>query len=222
MTMNQDLLRQFTELGDPTLLLLGGFGTFFLWTGDRRRVLARSWTVALGLSVLLTVASKFAFYFVGEGQRNPFSLRSPSGHVAMATGFYGRCALLLSAGRFRAARVLIYVGTTTLVGMLAASRIMLGWHTVPEIAAGFAIGAFCLAIFHIHLGSARRIVVNARQLTTLLLLIAGAHYSHVDGEPLLQRIAQKLDFWRTGQTSAFAAQGPGVTAQFRIRDRRNY
>jgi hypothetical protein len=157
MTMNLDLPRQFTEPGDPTLLLLGGFGTFFLWADDRRRVLARSWTMALGLC-------------------------------------YGRCALLLSAGRGRAARVLICVGTTTLVSMLAASRIVLGWHTVHAIAAGFAIGAFCLAVFHIHLGSARRIVVNARQLTTLLLLIAGARHSHVDGEPLLQRIAQTLDF----------------------------
>ena len=49
--MRQNLLVKFTDLGDPTLLLLGGLGLFFyLWTDDERRVLARSWAVALGFA----------------------------------------------------------------------------------------------------------------------------------------------------------------------------
>ncbi len=63
--MRQDLLKRLTDLGDPTLLLLGGLGVFFyLWSDDARRALARSWAVAFGLCVLLTVTSKFAFYLM--------------------------------------------------------------------------------------------------------------------------------------------------------------
>src|ERR1700732_2822064 len=98
--MQQDSLKKFSELGDPTLLLLCGLGVFFyLWSVDERRSLARGWAVAFGLCVFLTVMSKFAFYLVGSNQSNSFRLQSPSGHVAIGTGFYGCCALLLAAGR---------------------------------------------------------------------------------------------------------------------------
>ena len=50
------LLKRLTDLGDPTLLLLGGLGVFFyLWSDDERRALARSWAVAFGLCVFLTI-----------------------------------------------------------------------------------------------------------------------------------------------------------------------
>ena len=54
--MRQDLLKRFTDLGDPTLLSFGGLGVFFyLWSDDERRVLARSWALAFGLCVFLTI-----------------------------------------------------------------------------------------------------------------------------------------------------------------------
>jgi membrane-associated phospholipid phosphatase len=215
--MHQDLLKWVTGLGDPALLLLGGFAVFFyLWTDDDRRVLARGWAVAFCLCVFLTVASKFAFHFFGEGQRSSFYVQSPSGHVAIATGFYGCCALLLAAGRRRAARVLVCVGTAMLVGMLAVSRIMLGLHTVPEIATGFAIGALCLAVFRISMRGAQRIAISTSQLSALLLLIGVTHYSHVDGEPLIKRLAQKLDFLRGEQADGLTEQGSELTARIQL------
>jgi membrane-associated phospholipid phosphatase len=116
-----------------------------------------------GLCVFLTIASKFAFYLIGGKQPNSLILRSPSGHVAIATGFYGCCALMLTAGRGQAERVLICIGTVMLVGMLAATRIMLGLHTGPEIAVGFAIGAFSLVVFGIHLSGGQPIMLKAGQ-----------------------------------------------------------
>src|SRR5262245_34058655 len=104
-------LRKFTELGDPTLLLCGGLGVFFcLWTQPTRRQIARDWAVAFGLCIVLTITSKIVFYFAG-GASGVDHLRSPSGHVAIATTFYGGCALLLTLGKGMLTRVLASVIT---------------------------------------------------------------------------------------------------------------
>jgi membrane-associated phospholipid phosphatase len=212
--MRQDLLKRFTDFGDPTLLLLGGLGVFFyLWSDDERRVLAGSWALAFGLCVFLTIASKVAF-LIGGTQPRSFGLRSPSGHVAIGTGFYGCCALMLAAGRSQAARVLICVGTVMLVGMLAASRIMLGLHTVPEIVVAFVIGAFCLVVFGVHLSGGQPIMLNAGQVIALLLLIGVAHSSHVDGESLIRRLVQKIHFLRGEEANGVTERTSGPTAQF--------
>jgi len=219
--MRQDLLKRFTDLADPTLLLLGGLGVFFyLWSDDERRGLARSWALAFGLCVFLTITSKFASILIGGTQARPFGLRSPSGHVAIATGFYGCCALMLATGRSQAARVLICVGTVMLVGMLAASRIMLGLHTVPEIVIAFAIGAFSLALFGIYLSDRQPIMLNAGQMIALLLLIDVTHYSHVDGEPLIKRLVQKSDHLRDGEATGIVERTSDPAAQFRLQSER--
>jgi len=219
--MRQELLKRFTELGDPTLLLLGGLGVFFyLWSADERRSLSRGWAVAFGLCVFLTVMSKFAFYFVGRNQQNSFRLHSPSGHVAIGTGFYGCCGMMLAAGRSQTARVLICVGTAMLLAMLAASRIMLGLHTVPEIAVAFAIGAFSLVIFGIYLSDGQPILLNAGQVIALLLLIEVAHYSHVDGEPLIRRLVQRIDHLRVEETSGIVERTSDPAAQFGLQSER--
>jgi membrane-associated phospholipid phosphatase len=176
--MRQHMISRFTELGDPTLLLLAGLAMFFyLWTDDRRRPLAQGWAVAFGLCVALTLAGKFIFYLIGDGDRNSTAFQNPSGHVAIATGFYGCCALLLARGRPQSTRALITVGAAMLVGLLAASRIALGLHTLPEIAAGFAVGAVGLAVFGLHVSRGRQVAINASQVAALLLLIGVTHYS---------------------------------------------
>jgi hypothetical protein len=212
--MWHDLLKGFTELGDPTLLLLGGLGVFFyLWSDDERRTLARSWAVAFGLCIFLTITSKFAFYLVGGKQPNSLALRSPSGHVAIATGFYGCCALMLAAGRGQAVRILICVGMVMLVGMLAATRSMLGLHTAAEIAVGFAIGALSLVVFAIHRSGGQPIMLNAGQVIALLLLIGVAHSSHVDGESLIGYLAQKTAFLRGEEANDLTKRTSGLATQ---------
>lgn len=78
---------------------------FYLWSDDERRVLARSWVVAFGLCVFLTITSKIAFYLFGWNEADSFRMHSPSGHVAIGTGFYGCCAMMLVAGRSQVARL---------------------------------------------------------------------------------------------------------------------
>src|SRR5260370_15404443 len=217
--MHQDLLKRLTALGDPTLLLLGGLAVFFyLWSDDQRRALARSWAGAFGLCVVLTIASKFAFLLIGGSQGNSFVLRSPSGHVAIAAGFYGCCALMLAAGRSQAEGMLICVGTVMLVGMLAASRIMLGLHTAPEIAVGFAIGAFSLVVFGMHLSNEQPIMVNAGQVIALLLLIGVAHSLRVvDGETLIRHLVRKIEFVRGEEANGVTKRTSGLATQLDLR-----
>ncbi len=203
------LLVKFSGLGDPTLLLLAGLGVFFyLWSDDGRRRLARSWAVALGICIVLTLTSKFAFLLLAGNHPNSHALRSPSGHVAIATGFYGCCALLLASGRSQVTGFLLWGGTVVLVGMLAASRVLLGLHTGLEIVVGFAIGAFSLAIFALHLVGQARIVLNAGHVIALVLLIGVAHSSRIDGEPLIKHLVKKVDFLRGAEASGEAQERP--------------
>lgn len=193
--MLQDLAAKLTNLGDPMLLLLSGLAVFFyLWSADERRNLARSWAVAFGLCVLLTIFSKLMFHLGRWNEANAFRLLSPSGHVAIGTGFYGCCAIMLAAQRGRAARVLIYLGTAVLLGILAASRFMLGLHSVPELVVAFAIGGAALMVFTLHPGNRRSISLNAGHVISLLLLIFFTHFMpRVDGEAVIVHVIQKIN-----------------------------
>lgn len=190
--MWQDLPAKLTNLGDPILLMLGAVGIFFyLWSAEERRVLARGWALAFGVCVLLTIFSKFVFHLVRWNQGSLLRLLSPSGHVAIGTGFYGCCAILLTIGYGRAVRVLVGAGAVLLIGVLAASRLMLGLHSVLEIVVAFAIGGISLVVFTLYPNSERSAPLKAGHVICLLFLIFVAYYvPHVDGETLIIKAVQ--------------------------------
>lgn len=174
-------VRKFTELGDPTLLLCGGLGVFFcLWTQPTSRRIARDWAVAFGLCIALTISSKIFFYFA-DAASGVERLRSPSGHVAIATTFYGGCALLLTFSNGTLTRVLASVVTALFLLALAGSRVVLGLHTLSEVAVAFFIGIFCFGVFAHRLdqGSSQS---DAGQLATLLLLLVVTRFARIDAE----------------------------------------
>jgi membrane-associated phospholipid phosphatase len=183
-SLPQIAVKKFTEVGDPTLLLLGGFGIFFfLWSHPDHRDLARGWAIALGLCIALTVAAKVALY-LGDNPTHIVRLRSPSGHVAIATTFYGSCAMLLSSNKGKATRLLAGIGTALLLCGLAGSRVALGLHSLAEIMVGFAIGTFCLVVFahRLHWGSP---LINPGQLIALLFLLAVTRFARIDAESMI-------------------------------------
>lgn len=193
--MRQDIILRFTSLGDPMMLLLGGLGVFFyLWSDDERRILACRWAVAFGLCVLLTVISKFVFHLIRWNEGSSLRLLSPSGHVAIGTGFYGGCAIILTSLSSRAIRVLVCIGTVLLLGLLAASRVLLGLHSVPEIIVAFAIGGASLAVFVLYPGKGRPVRVNAGQVISLILFVFLTYYMpRVSGEALIIHAVQMID-----------------------------
>jgi membrane-associated phospholipid phosphatase len=177
-------LKKFTALGDPTFLLFVALGTFFyLWVTPERRRLAQDFALAIGLSILLTIGTKIALLLIHDPHQTP-RLRSPSGHVAIATAVYGSCMMMLVPPDSPFLRWSSFVGTATFLLALAATRSALRLHSGLEIAVGFLIGGGCLAVFarSFHKVNPR---VDGGQLVALLLLLAMTRFARVDGEDLI-------------------------------------
>ena len=122
--------------------------------------------------------------------------------------------MMLAAGRSQTARVLICVATAILLGMIVASRIMLGLHNIPEVAFAFAIGAFSLVVFVIYLGNRQPIALSAGQVFALLLLIDVTRYAHVDAEALIGHLVHKIDSLDDGATNSVVGRTSSPAAQF--------
>jgi membrane-associated phospholipid phosphatase len=182
--LSQAGLKKFTALGDPTFLVFAAFGTFFyLWVLPERRQLAQDFAFKVGLSIALTVATKFAFLLVHDPHQVP-RLRSPSGHVAMSTTVYGCCVMMLVSPYSRLIRWSSLIITTAFLLSLAASRLALGLHSVPEVALGFLIGIICLLSFarDLHKAAVR---FDVGQLAALLLLLAVTRFARIDAEGMI-------------------------------------
>jgi len=180
----QSWWKKLSELGDPTLLTVGALALFMhLWLHGDRRAVAWHWAMAFGLCISLTVASKAFGYVVGGGARTTL-IHSPSGHVAIATTFYGACAMYLMRGYGRILRIGVVTITAIFVCMLAGSRIALNTHNLPEIGVALIIGALCLGVFGLQLKRSPP-STDRRQLVALLLLLVVARFARVDGEAII-------------------------------------
>src|SRR5690606_27450526 len=173
--MVEGFFTRLTHLGDPLLLLFCGLGVFLhLWGADERRALARSWALAFGVCLLLTVAGKFVLHLLRWNEGSALRLLSPSGHVAIGTGFYGLSAMMIAPQLGRIARALLWTGIVLLLTLIAISRLVLDLHSVPEIILAFAIGGASLAVFVVHARNVRSVRLGTGQLVALVLLIAVA------------------------------------------------
>jgi membrane-associated phospholipid phosphatase len=130
-------LEAITVLGDPGFILAASGGLFatLIAVGDRRSAFALA--IALAASASVTAMAKIGFMAFG-----PPSVYSPSGHAAMATAF------LLSVGaivaRSRGLAGALCAGSALAV---AASRVVLGAHSLAEAVIGVAIGLCAFAVF---------------------------------------------------------------------------
>lgn len=176
-------LASFTALGDPTFLLCAALGAFFyLWVSHRRR-LAGHLALSVGLTVALTVSAKFGF-LLAHSAGHAMPLRSPSGHVAIATTVYGCCVMMLAASSGKLVRVVAIIGTALFLLALAVTRLALGLHNLPEIVVGFLIGTACLLIFARGLHTDRG-PFDAGRLAALLLLLGVTRFAKIDAEDII-------------------------------------
>jgi len=111
------------------------------------------------------------------------SLNSPSGHASMSTLVYGSLALIVGAEaapwqRFAAAAL----GAAAIVG-IALSRIVLGAHSMAEVALGLVIGAVALALFarrYLETRPAVRHIWPLVAAVALLILVLHGHSAHLE------------------------------------------
>jgi hypothetical protein len=54
-------------------------------------------------------------------------------------------------------------------------------------------------------------MLNAGQVIALVLLIGVAHSSHIDGEPLIRHLVQKIDFLRGEEANGITERTSGPT-----------
>lgn len=131
-----------TGFGAAGLLLPACFVIFagFWLMGERHNAMA--FLGAAAVCVAAVVAAKIGFMACGPG-----SVRSPSGHTALATFFYSSLGFIaISVSRARFARIFA-VGCLGLIALIAVSRFTVGGHTPFETLLGFAFGAASFRLF---------------------------------------------------------------------------
>jgi membrane-associated phospholipid phosphatase len=151
---------------------------------------AGAWTFAVVATFSTMLALKL-FFIACSASLGTTDLHTPSGHVAAATVVTGGLATLLLRRR---ASVLPVAALAAVV--IGVSRLMLGAHSLPEVALGAAVGlagalALLLLAGHPPPGlEVRRIAVIA---FAMALLLHGLHFpaeAHIRATAL--RVAQML------------------------------
>ncbi len=159
--------------------------------GWRREALAWSAAVAGTLAAMLAL-KLLAFAFAGHLGGG---LRSPSGHTAAGTVVYAGLLALLAGRRLETRTGVALLAGAAMALLFGATRLALGWHTLPEVLVGGAVGlAGVLALAR--LAGPRRPGAPAPGLAlvaTVALLAAVALHGHrLHAEPTLRAIAAEI------------------------------
>lgn len=135
-------LLAFTDFGDAAVLIpLTGAMLFWLLFYNPRAM--AWWVAAVGFCVGTTAVLKVFFY----GCPPVSDMRSPSGHTAFSLLVYGAIAFVAAVpgGSFR--RLLTIGIGAGLIVTIAASRLLLDVHTLPEVGLGLVIGSVSFVVF---------------------------------------------------------------------------
>ena len=178
-----------TDFGDSAVLLPLA-AAMLLWLLLLRAPRAAAWWVAaVGFCIGLTAVLKIFFF------RCPpiHNLHSPSGHTSLSILIYGALALVIVVDGGNLRRVVMVGGGAGLIFAIAASRLLLDMHTMPEIALGLVIGVVGLMLFgYGYLRCKPEIVRLSPLLVSAVVLISTLHGSQLRAEEVLHRITGYL------------------------------
>lgn len=130
----------FTRLGEAQLLLPALLlATWWLWRRPDGVRLARWWLACTAVATLVTTINKVAFIGHGIGYA-PLNFTGISGHAMFAAAVLPPLVRLI-AGSWGVGpgRTWMLAGYA-LAAAVAASRVMVGAHSAPEVIAGFFVG----------------------------------------------------------------------------------
>jgi membrane-associated phospholipid phosphatase len=176
----------------PASLALFGF---LLWLGRRADALA--FLAAVIVCLIAALIAKLAFQAC-EPRNLAFGIESPSGHVSFSAVFYGCLALMLAAGRPPWQKVVLYAGAALWVILIGASRIVVEAHTLPDVAAGLAIGAISILTYQALRGPPRPLALSFRAIAfgapaaAFLVVVILYFARHWTPEPLIEAVALRL------------------------------
>jgi hypothetical protein len=187
-----DLMQAITSLGDSGLLLPASLCVLAYLLYRRAYSVAAIWAVVLAVGLGTTLVAKLGFQACGVEIGLP-DIRSPSGHTAFGTIFFGCCGLLAGFGRPPWQRVFLFCGAAALILLIALSRVALHAHTPEEVVSGLAIGGACVAFFAWAHARAKPPEVRLRPVVvgfTALAVLLNGH--SLNAEPLIRGFAYKL------------------------------
>lgn len=175
-----------TDFGDAAVLIPLA-AAVLSWLLLVKSCSAKWWILAVVLCVGSTALCKIFFY----GCAPLTDMRSPSGHTGFSVLSYGAIALVTAAPARGLRRALTAGIAAGLILTIAASRLLLETHSVPEVGLGLAIGSASLALFgYIYLKSPHP---NAWPLLIAAgLLLAALHGHELHAEEFLHRITGYL------------------------------
>ncbi len=150
-----------TNLGDSAVTVpLAVLTCCFLGAaGEMRLALGYAASIAGCAGLIAVLKLSLAACGLGAGL---LGIASPSGHAALSAAVYGSLSLLIGSRSPSAIRPLVYLAGALLVAAIGTSRLLLGAHAVPEVAAGLIVGLGAVAAFHA--------VLSLRPAATLPLL----------------------------------------------------
>lgn len=132
-----------TDFGDLAILLPLAAAILLWLLAARLRQAALWWLLALALCGGGIALLKVYFVACASGG----ALQSPSGHSGLATLVYGAITALLAARATFWLRAAAFGSSLLFVCGIAVSRLELGAHTPPDVAAGLVIGLAALVLF---------------------------------------------------------------------------
>jgi membrane-associated phospholipid phosphatase len=191
-----------TDLGDAALLVPASLAIFAMLYWARAHRTAYAWGLSIGLCLVLIGALKMYFHACGAEEAAAFDIRSPSGHTAFSMTIYGCLFLMCGAEQSSKLRLTWQMLLILLIPLIAASRVMIGSHSIAEVVVGAGVGAMSMACFWL---LARRLPDASAPVPaiigTLVLLAVLTHGLHLDAEQLIQLVADRIAH-RTGLCAA--------------------
>ena len=141
MSLPVRLLQAITDFGDSEVLGLATLSAtaVLFWSGERRA--ATRFLLTMGCSMALIGACKIVFLGCGGAYGERLHIYSPSGHTALTTAFCIATAAHLSASRPHPLRFAIWLAAIGATFSVSASRVLLGYHSKPEVVIGFLVGS---------------------------------------------------------------------------------
>jgi membrane-associated phospholipid phosphatase len=132
-------VQHLTDLADQAVILPLALVAALAFTAVGWRRGAAAWALSVAFVLAATLAAKL-LCAACVGTHDGAWPRSPSGHMAAALVVYGGLLAVLWPAHWRAGAALVGAA-------IGLSRLALGVHTVPDVAAGAAIGALGLLAF---------------------------------------------------------------------------
>lgn len=138
--MLNHLFSSMTDWGDSAVTSLLALLFSLILLGLQQKRAAGAMALVFVVTAFGIAASKLVFYSQCVSDISFLGLRSPSGHSAMSVAVYGLSAAIISSSLAGKAEKIPYLIAVPFIVLIAASRVWIGAHTIPDVAVGSAWG----------------------------------------------------------------------------------